>query len=153
MRTTRPLSPGCGRSWTRRSGRTWPPDAKIRASNTRKPLDPAAILDADPATYWTTAEGVATARFDLDLPEARTFDRALLQENIRVGQRIERFTLERWDGTDWLQFCQGTTVGYKRILTFPAVTAKRVRLSIMESRTSPTLSSFGLYKSPAERRP
>ncbi len=127
-------------------------DAKIRASNTRKPFDPAAILDADPATYWTTAEDVETARFDLDLPEARTFDRALLQENIRIGQRIERFTLERWDGTDWLQFSQGTTVGYKRILTFPAVTARRVRLSILESRTSPTVSSFGLYKSPAERR-
>jgi len=128
-------------------------DAKIRASNTRKPLDPAAILDADSATFWTTSEGVATARFDLDLPEARTFDRALLQENIRIGQRIERFTLERWEGTDWLQFSQGTTVGYKRILMFPAVTAKRVRLSIMESRTSPTLSAFGLYKSPVERRP
>lgn len=125
--------------------------AKIRASNSRNPHDPAAILDPDPDTFWTTAEGVEAARFDLEFPEARTFDRALLQENIRRGQRIERFTLERWDGTDWLQFSQGTTVGFKRILTFPAVTAERVRLSITESRTSPTLSSFGLYKSPAAR--
>ena len=68
-----------------------------------------------------------------------------------LGQRIERFSLEWWDGTDWLQFTQGTTVGYKRILTFPAVTARRVRLTIAESRTSPALSSFGLYKSPAAR--
>lgn len=124
---------------------------KIRATNTRNTFDAAAILDADPATYWSTAEGVETARFDLEFPEARTFDRAALQENIRLGQRIERFTLERWDGTDWLQFGQGTTVGYKRILTFPAVTASRVRLTIAESRTSPTLSSFGLYKSPEAR--
>jgi len=108
-------------------------------------------LDADPATYWTTAEGVETARFDLEFSEPRTFDRALLQENIRLGQRIERFALEWWDGTDWLQFSQGATVGYKRILAFPVVTAKRIRLSISESRTSPTLSSFGLYKSPAGR--
>jgi alpha-L-fucosidase len=125
--------------------------ARIRASNTRKPLDPAAILDTDPGSYWTTDEGVETARFDLEFPEPRTFDRILLQENIRLGQRIERFALERWDGTDWLQFSQGTTIGYKRILTFPAVTARRVRLSILESRACPTLSSFGLFQSTPER--
>jgi alpha-L-fucosidase len=125
--------------------------AKVRATNTRPGYDPGAILDADPGTYWTTAEDAETARFDLEFPEERTFDRAQLQENIRVGQRIERFVLERWDGTNWLQFSQGTTVGYKRILTFPAVTAKRIRLTIAESRTSPTLSAFGLYKSPEGR--
>jgi alpha-L-fucosidase len=125
--------------------------ARLRATNTRPGSDPAAILDADPETYWAAAEGAETGRFDLEFPDERTFDRALLQENIRLGQRIERFALERWDGTDWLQFAQGTTVGYKRILTFPAVTAKRVRLTISESRTSPTLSAFGLYRSPEGR--
>jgi alpha-L-fucosidase len=125
--------------------------AKLRASNTRKPLDAASILDTDAGTFWMTGDGVESARIDLELPDERTFDRALLQENIRVGQRIERFTLEWWDGTDWLQFAQGTTVGYKRILTFPEVTARRVRLSIAESRTSPSLCAFGLYKSPTAR--
>ncbi len=43
---------------------------------------------------------------------------------------------------------RGTTVGYKRLLRFSATTSQRVRLVIDSSRTNPTLSSFGLFKSP-----
>jgi hypothetical protein len=32
------------------------------------------------------------------------------------------------------------------LLRFPGMTAERVRLTIVHSRTSPTLSAFGLFK-------
>jgi hypothetical protein len=72
----------------------------------------------------------------------------MLQEYIRVGQRVERFHIDVWNGTRWTQAAQGTTIGRKRLLRFPAVTAGKLRLVIDESRTSPTLSSFGVYKAP-----
>ncbi len=65
-----------------------------------------------------------------------------------MGQRIERFVLEAWTDGEWRKITEGTTVGYKRLLRFDEVTASRVRLSIVESRTSPTIASFGLYRSP-----
>ncbi|HMH20408.1 MAG TPA: alpha-L-fucosidase [Puia sp.] len=83
---------------------------------------------------------------DLSWKEARTFDVLLLQEKIRLGQRIEGFDLEYKDAEGWKKITEGTTVGYKRLLRFPAVTAGRVRLRILSSRLKPALAKFGLYK-------
>jgi alpha-L-fucosidase len=70
----------------------------------------------------------------------------MLQENIGVGQRIEKFTFEYWKDGQWHKAAEGTTVGYKRLLRFDPVTAKKVRLRIESSRLNPTLSEIGLYK-------
>jgi alpha-L-fucosidase len=43
---------------------------------------------------------------------------------------------------------EGTTVGYKRILRFPAATAERIRINIHRSRACPTLSNLELYRAP-----
>jgi alpha-L-fucosidase len=110
---------------------------------------PSLAVDGDDRTYWTAAEGVSSATLDVTLPSARSFDRALLQEYIREGQRVERFHVDAWDGSAWRRLADGTTIGYKRLLRFPAVTASKVRLVIDESRLNPTISTFGLYKGPA----
>ncbi|MNT39265.1 hypothetical protein D3C72_1754960 [compost metagenome] len=68
-----------------------------------------------------------------------------LQENIAIGQRIEKFEAEYFDGTEWKNFASGTTVGYKRLIKFAPVTAKQVRFKIISSRLNPTLAEFGLY--------
>jgi alpha-L-fucosidase len=108
----------------------------------------ALAIDRNNRTYWTTNNGVTPATLEFTLPAERTFDRALLQEFIRSGQRIERFHIEAWDGTTWKEVAKGTTVGYKRLLRFPAVTASWVRVVIDESRSNPTLSTIDLFKSP-----
>jgi alpha-L-fucosidase len=108
----------------------------------------ALAIDRNNRTYWTTNSGITPAALEFTLPAERTFDRALLQEFIRSGQRIERFHIEAWDGTTWKEVAKGTTVGYKRLLRFPAVTTSRVRVVIDESRSNPTLSTFDLFKSP-----
>ena len=120
----------------------------VRASGEAKGRGAKFLLDADPETYWTTAAGAETASVEFTVAEARTFDAAMLQEHILGGQRVERFLLESWDGTAWKEFAKGTTIGYKRLLRFPAVTARRVRLVIGASRLEPALSAFGLYKRP-----
>ena len=93
---------------------------------------------------------LVTVEFDLGRPA--TFDRAMVQEQIATGQRIEQFKIEaRIDG-QWKPVAQATTVGYKRLLRFPAVTAQKVRLTIVDSRDSPTLCGFGLYKASAKEK-
>ena len=126
--------------------------ARVKASNEKVGHEGALVLDKSAATFWTTDDEVESAVLEFDFPKQRRFDRVMLQENIRMGQRVEAFRLEAWDGKMWKQFTKGTTIGYKRLLRFPAVTAKKVRLVIDASRTSPTLASFGLYKSPSGPR-
>ncbi len=67
---------------------------------------------------------------------------------ISLGQRIEAFKLESWDGKNWNQVCNGTTIGYKRLITFPAFPAKRLRLVITSSRAAPALRCLAFISLP-----
>lgn len=117
--------------------------AKIKAA---KGKNGKALLDGDYSSYFTTRKADTTAVVELQLAGQQTFDVLQLQENIAIGQRIEKFTLEYWDGQTWRKATEGTTVGYKRLLRFEPVTAGKVRLKILSSRLNPALSEIGLYK-------
>lgn len=122
--------------------------ARVRASSARREHPATFANDGWNSSWWMPADGNANPSLEWTLREPVTFDCLMLQERITVGQRIEAFRLELWDGTAWKEIVRGTTVGYKRLLRFPAVTADRVRLVIEASRATPTLSTIGLYKSP-----
>ncbi len=83
---------------------------------------------------------------ELDLKRTATFNVLCLQENIRSGQRVEQFTAEYWDGHDWKKLATGTTIGYKRLLKFDAVTTGKIRLNIGSSRLTPELTAIGAYR-------
>ncbi len=128
-------------------------DAEARCSSCRRDTRelihaPARVVDGDPETYWTTEEGTTLAILEIDMQAQQTFNVASLSEYIKVGQRIEDFSLEAWFDGDWRQFARGTTVGYKRLLRFDPITTRKVRIKIMQSRVCPTLSEFGLYFAP-----
>jgi len=106
-----------------------------------------AMLDDDYQTYFTTGGSDTSATITFTLKGAKTFDVLLLQENISIGQRVEKFMLEYWDGKAWAKATDGTTIGYKRLLRFPAVTTNKVRLTL-SARLNPAIAAFGLYKQP-----
>ncbi|HNY01507.1 MAG TPA: alpha-L-fucosidase [Bacteroidales bacterium] len=126
-----------------------PPDKRglIHKNDIRSLTGLRKILDA---TFTINLIEKATSRYrngiiEYDFPAAVTFDVAMLQEDIKTGQRIGKFRFEAWDGTSWKPFTTGTTAGYKRLLRFPAVTAQKVRLVIEEARGEPALMNVGLY--------
>jgi alpha-L-fucosidase len=90
--------------------------------------------------------GVSYSKFiEYDLGSAKTFNLALLQEDIRKGQRVEEFYLDIWDGGTWKPIARGTTIGYKKILRFSQVSSQKVRIRITQSRLVPFISNFSLY--------
>jgi alpha-L-fucosidase len=97
---------------------------------------------------WSSGNMSDTSILMIELPAPVTFDVVMLQESLRDGQRIEKFRVESLDGKQWIKIAEGTTIGYKRLLRFPAVKSKQVRLVIEKSRTAPTLVTFNLYKLP-----
>ena len=104
------------------------------------------MLDGNSVTHFTTTRNDSTAVITFNLKGKQTFDVLLLQENIRIGQRIEQFRLEVLRDGQWTTVAEGTTVGYKRLLQFSPATTDQVRLSILSSRMNPTIAEFGLYK-------
>lgn len=107
-----------------------------------------ALLDGKYETWFTIGTKDTTTTIELTLPVARTINVLSLQENIIIGQRIEKFVLEYKEGDEWEKLAEGTTVGYKRLIRFKKVTTDKLRLRILSSRLNPTLSEFGLYKLP-----
>jgi alpha-L-fucosidase len=121
------------------------------ATSTREGFDPKYVTDGRGATYWTTPDGVVEGTLTVDLGGPVTFDRAMLQEMIAEGQRVERFAIEALavnaaGEAKWQPVAEATTIGYKRLLRFPPVTATQVRVRILDSRDCPTIREFGLYK-------
>jgi len=94
--------------------------------------------------------GVNIAEFDLGGP--RTFNVAMIKEDLRQGQRIEAMALDVWDGKGWQEIAAGTTIGWKKLLRFPAATADKVRVRILRVRgeAAPLVppDGFGLYLDP-----
>lgn len=123
--------------------------AQVTADNTRlqhRKFSPANIVDADPESYWAADDGVSQATLEIELPAEVLFDRIMIQEPIRFGQRISQFSVEaELDGT-WQKFAEGTTVGYKRLLRIKPVKAGRIRLILAESNNVPAISNFGIFK-------
>lgn len=109
------------------------------------------LTDNDNRTVWTTKKNDSTGVIEFVLKSPQRFDVLLLQEDIRKGQRIERFRVEYKDPhkNEWQPLVRGTTVGYKRIFRFPAVEGNALRIIIESSRTNPILAEVGLYKEAA----
>jgi alpha-L-fucosidase len=109
-------------------------------------INTAALAKGGLDNYWTTKGQDTSSVIQISLNKPQTFDVLCLQENIAVGQRIEKFSFEYFNGTTWEQAAEGTTVGAKRLIRFKAIIAQKVRLKILASRLNPTLTSLGLYK-------
>ena len=61
---------------------------------------------------------------------------------------MKAFTTEYLDGKQWRKLDVGeetTTIGYKRLLRFPTVTTKALRISITDSRGPVCLNAVGAY--------
>lgn len=72
----------------------------------------------------------------------------MLQEDITKGQRVEKFTVEALTDEGWTEIVKGTTVGYKRLLRFPAIKATRLRIRIDECRLPAHIKQVAAYYAP-----
>ena len=93
----------------------------------------------------------------LNFQSPTAVNRFLAEEDIALGQRVRKFTLEalvngKWqplkdalveDGKDGL-----TTIGHRRIVCFPTVTATQLRFTITDSKAEPIIKRLGVYLAP-----
>jgi alpha-L-fucosidase len=122
--------------------------ASALASNHRGDAEayaPSKVTDGDKETYWATDDDITTASLEIDLGKTVPVKYVLLQEYIKLGQRVKSFTIEVWKDGAWQQVAEGTTIGYKRILKLEPTTGDKVRVSITASKACPVISNIEVF--------
>ena len=85
------------------------------------------------------------------------FNRFLVEEDIRYGQRVKRFSLEaevdgRWQPLKDELVMNGdglTTIGHRRIVCFPTVETTRLRFTVVDAKCAPIIKRTSVYLAPA----
>ncbi len=106
---------------------------------------PGNVTDGKKETYWATDDGVTSAWFELDLGTIRKVKYILLQEYIKLGQRVKSFTIEAWKENKWQQVAEASTIGYKRILKIDPVETDKIRINIKDAKVCPLISAVEVY--------
>jgi alpha-L-fucosidase len=124
---------------------------KVTASGSRgKEYGAANVIDRNPETFWTTKDDQTTADIAIDLGSETEVNRILLQEYIKLGQRVQEYIVEAYSGGAWIPVVNGTTIGYKVIRKFPVVVTSKIKVTISKSKACPVISNIELYKAPGE---
>ena len=85
-----------------------------------------------------------------------TFNRFLAEEDIALGQRVKKFMLEVEVDGKWQPLKDAlaengdglTTIGHRRIICFPTLTATKLRFTITDSKAEPIIKKLGVYLAP-----
>ncbi len=126
-------------------------DKKVTATRIRgKKYNGARINDGNPETYWTTPDGITNADLEIDLGGETEINRIIIQEYVRLGQRVQEFNIEAFTNGEWRHLIDGTTIGHKVIRKFPVIKATRLRVNITKSKACPLISNVEIYRAPGE---
>ncbi len=94
--------------------------------------------------------------FTLTFKKPTAVNRFLAEEDISLGQRVKKFTLEAFVDGQWIplkdELVEGhdglTTIGHRRIICFPTVKATQLRFTITDCKAEPVIQKLGLYLAP-----
>ena len=123
-------------------------NADINASNVRgntKLFSPDNLIDGNKDTYWATDDEVNIASFEIDLKKIQEVNYLVIQEYIKLGQRVKSFRVDGWKNGAWSPVASATTIGYKRIVALEGVKTKNLRISITDSKACPVISNVEVY--------
>jgi len=125
--------------------------AVASASHVRgKGYEAAKVLDGNRDTYWSAPDGVTMPSLTLDLPPGRAFDLIRIREYLPLGVRVTRFAVDAEVNGAWQQLAEHECISAQRIIRLPApVTARRVRLRIVDAPVCPAISELSLFRSVA----
>ncbi|XP_010557353.1 PREDICTED: alpha-L-fucosidase 1 isoform X2 [Tarenaya hassleriana] len=97
--------------------------------------------------YWAPEEKQTEWELYLEFRDSVSFNVLEVQEPIQMGQRIVSFHLEALNNGihRWERVVNGTTVGFKRLLRFPRVQSRFLKLVVDKARADPLISYLGIY--------
>ncbi len=94
-------------------------------------------FDDDRHTRWATDGGTKQAWVALEFPAPRRIGAVRISE--ALAPRVQNFEFQYRDGPDWQTLFAGTKLGADFKRTFEPVTARAVRLNILDATEGPTM--------------
>ena len=108
-------------------------------------VNTAAAVDGDADTFWSAAAGSHHSVLEVGFEKPVTFNHALTMEWLNDGQHVEKYAIEAWADGGWKAVAGGQAIGHKKIDSFPAATASRVRLHILSSTSEAEIREFQIF--------
>lgn len=109
---------------------------------------PGQAVDGRRETCWVPDDMATSPELIVDLGRETAFNVVDLREHLPLGQRVEAFAVDAWQQGRWVEFAAGTSIGNRRLVRGPRVTATKVRLRITQAAAAPAVAEFGLYAEP-----
>ena len=124
------------------------------------------VENVECAAAVPSAEGIAAAHsalYTLHFKQPTSFNRFVAEEDIRYGQRVKTFSLEAEVDGKWVPLNDElvtpvpsstggagflTTIGHRRIVCFPTVTATCLRFTVLDSKCDPIIKRTAVYLAP-----
>lgn len=100
----------------------------------------------DATTMWHPDPADTRPRVDLTFDAPHTIGAVVVSEDIRRGQRIEDLTVRATVEGKEIVLARAGSVGYRRVLRFPAVTVQGLTVSIEASRGTPAVATVAAVK-------
>lgn len=126
-------------------------ETKVTANNVRGNNEEYAgenVINGDKNTYWATDDSIKTASIVFQFEKPTPINRILLQEYIKLGQRVRAFNVEAEVDGNWQTIANETTIGYKRILRTTRVIATALKINITDSKSCIVISNIAAYNAP-----
>jgi len=115
-----------------------------------KQYGPANLVDGRADTYWATDDRITSPDATIDFGRPVKFQVIRLREAIQFGQRIDAFTVDRWQPDGWEKVASATSIGARRLIRLDApLIATRLRLRIDQASASPALSELAVFSEAA----
>lgn len=81
----------------------------------------------------------------VELVKKRLINSIVLKEDINKGQAIKKFQIKLYDKNILVKTINGTTIGRKRILTFPSENCTSFLIEIEEAKQNPAIKKIEAY--------
>ena len=100
------------------------------------------VLDHNDTTYSLLNNN----QLIIETPTPVTINRLVLQEAVSThSERVENHAVDAWIDGAWKELAAATNIGYKRILRFPEVTTRKIRLRILQDRGNVAISGVSAH--------
>jgi len=91
-----------------------------------------------------TDDNVVSGTIECDFRTAEKIQFIVLQEYIKLGQRVKSFNGEVFQDRKWKRVANATTIGYKRILKISPLEANKVRVNITGAKACLAIANLEL---------
>jgi alpha-L-fucosidase len=99
-------------------------------------------FDGDPDTRWATDAGTKQAWVALDLGKPAQVYSVSIRE--AIAPRVRNFEFQYRDGGEWKTIFAGAEIGADFSRSFEPMTAREVRLNILDASEGPTIYEIQL---------